>query len=743
MKSIFTKGRVKFIAVLFISFYLILPVQAVIKVACIGNSITAGSGIANPSADAYPAVLGRILGSDYQVANYGVSGTTMLRKGNSPYWATSNYQNAKAFKPDIVIIKLGTNDSKVINLAYISEFETDMSNMVDTFRLLSSRPKVYLCIPAPVFGVGGYGITDAAELQEIIPRINNVVAAKATELINFRVPLINHPELFPDNIHPNVEGAKILAGTAYKALTGLDYVFPVITPKDIYLSSFGSDTNDGLTPNTPVATFYKAYSLSLATTGDVIHVSGIIDVSTDPRMPLVSAVKAGYVINKNVSIIGESLSTDGFDGKNLTRIFQLTGSACTQSFKNLTIKNGKYLLAAGSGGAISIAGSSVNFENLVFDNNNGFDGTSSGGAIYVNQSSGLNFKNCIFSNNSAISGGALCVFDLTTTNAIVRIEACSFFNNTSSSSGAAIFIRMPGATAHNTVNIINSTFTNNTSQKGSIFIYSTADLTATVNITNCTISGNKSYATAGCSGIYVLNSLFLGKLNINNSIVEGNYSGISGTLPYYDIAFDNITPTSSTLMIHNSFIGRNGSSKVVPVECYPGFDNTPISNYFNYITSTSTAVNLKAKLSNYNESLKCFPLQANSQAIKFGTSSYLSDLLVSTDQLGTSRSYLNGKCNAGAIESTEENLPSALNEVVMSNGFKVYQKDHSTIAVEYKEKGKVTVDLFSILGQNVQSISLSDMSTIQEIQLDNIKKGLYIVKVTVNGHVFNQKIFIR
>jgi len=302
---------------------------------------------------------------------------------------------------------------------------------------------------------------------------------------------------------------------------------------------------------------------------------------------------------------------------------------------------------------------------------------------------------------------------------------------------------MPGATAHNTVNIINSTFSNNISQKGSIFIYSTADLTASVNIINCTISGNKSYAAAGCPGIYVLNSLFMGKLNINNSIVEGNYGGINASLPYSDLTFDNITPTSSTLMIHNSFIGRNGSNKVVPVECYPGFDTTPISNNFNYITSTSTSANLKAKLGVYIETLKCFPLQANSPAINFGASSYLSDLLVSTDQLGSSRSFLNSKCNAGSIESTEENLPSALNEVVMSNEFKVYQKSHSSIAVKYKEKGKVTVDLFSILGQNVQSISLNDMSTIQEIQLDNIKKGLYIVKVTVNEHIINQKIFIR
>ena len=742
MKHIFSNQlKAIFIVVLVISFSFAIQAQStVIRVACIGNSITAGSGLTNPSTDAYPSVLGRILGAGYEVKNFGVSGTTMLRKGNAPYWATTNYQSAKAYKPDIVIIKLGTNDSKDSNLPFINEFETDMSNMVDTFRLLTSNPKVYLSIPAPVYGAGGYGITDAMELQEIIPRINNVVAAKSTELINFRIPLLDHPELFPDNVHPNAEGARIMAGTAYKSLTGLEFVFPSILPKDIYLSSTGSDSNDGLTSATPVATFSKAYGLSWATTGDVIHVSGMIDMSIEPGLTMVSTVKAGYLINKSISIQGSSSKTDGFDGKNLTRIFQLTGSACTHSLKNLTLKNGKYMATGtNAGGALYIGGSNVSCENVIFDSNSVFDAASSAGAIAINQTTGINFKNCVFSNNNGSGGGAIRVYDVATTDAIIRIEGCSFVNNTSSGAGgAALWLRMKGATAHNKVQFINSTFSNNNSSLGTIYLYSITDPAATVELTNCTVTANKAPA-AGCTGIYVFFE-FMGVLKINNSIIEGNFGGANGVLPYNDLNYETalVTLTSSTLMIHNSFIGRN-TGKVVPAECYAG------DNHFNYLTTTSISDNLIAGLGTYSTVRNCYPLLTTSPAIDYGVSSYLTDLSVTTDQLGTPRLFANGKCYAGAVESIEGNLPSAVSAIVMSDKLKVYQTSNSSIKVEFEETGNATIQLVSMLGQNLQTIHVGnvDAGNNSEILLHKINKGSYIVKATIGNHSYTQKIIVR
>ena len=99
-----------------------------IKVACVGNSITAGYGVKNRDKDSYPMLLGQMLGQGYDVRNFGVSSKTMLRKGNS-YMAEKAYQNALDFCPDILIVKLGTNDANPKYWQYKKDFMKDMRVM--------------------------------------------------------------------------------------------------------------------------------------------------------------------------------------------------------------------------------------------------------------------------------------------------------------------------------------------------------------------------------------------------------------------------------------------------------------------------------------------------------------------------------------------------------------------------------------------------------------------------------------
>jgi len=193
-----------------------------IKVACIGNSITYGSGLKNPSKDSYPSVLQCLLGNQYDVRNFGSSGATALRNSNNPYWKTPVYQSAKQFNPDIVIIKLGTNDSKFENKAHWKEFANDLSNMVDTFRLLNPNSKIYLSYPVPAMGKGNYGITDSVLVKAIIPQIKQVASDLKIELIDLHKALKNQDALFPDNIHPDKSGAVLIAKAINKTLTGKD-----------------------------------------------------------------------------------------------------------------------------------------------------------------------------------------------------------------------------------------------------------------------------------------------------------------------------------------------------------------------------------------------------------------------------------------------------------------------------------------------------------------------------------------
>ena len=66
------------------------------KVACVGDSITYGHGL-NQSTESYPVVLAARLGAGHTVQNFGVSGTTLLKNGDHPYWDEANYTASGAF----------------------------------------------------------------------------------------------------------------------------------------------------------------------------------------------------------------------------------------------------------------------------------------------------------------------------------------------------------------------------------------------------------------------------------------------------------------------------------------------------------------------------------------------------------------------------------------------------------------------------------------------------------------------
>lgn len=200
-------------------FFSVCISNAQIKVACIGNSITYGAGLENREADSYPAQLQTMLGSGYEVRNFGVSGRTMLRKGDLPYRKEKVYKEAQTYLPDIVIIKLGTNDSKPQNWKYKNEFESDYKDLIHSFSQLPSHPEIYICNPLPVFLDESNGINGAVVSAQIIPLIKKIAREENVKLIDLYTHMLGRNYLLPDGIHPNVEGAGFLAGEVFNAIT--------------------------------------------------------------------------------------------------------------------------------------------------------------------------------------------------------------------------------------------------------------------------------------------------------------------------------------------------------------------------------------------------------------------------------------------------------------------------------------------------------------------------------------------
>ena len=191
-----------------------------IRLACVGDSITQGAGAGKGMA--YPTQLQALLGVGWEIGNFGVSGRTLLRKGDHPYWKEAAYKKALDFKPDAVIIMLGTNDTKPQNWKHKAEFEGDYRDLVKSFLDLPSKPRVFICRPVPVPGKGNFGINDTA-LQEQMPVYAKLAEELKVDVIDMFAALDGKPELLPDRVHPNAAGAGEMAKAAAKALTGKDH----------------------------------------------------------------------------------------------------------------------------------------------------------------------------------------------------------------------------------------------------------------------------------------------------------------------------------------------------------------------------------------------------------------------------------------------------------------------------------------------------------------------------------------
>lgn len=194
------------------------PRKDALRVACIGNSITEGFGIDMASEKGYPACLQKDLGNRYLVRNFGVSARTMLNRGDYPYMKEQAWRDALAFRPDMVIVKLGTNDSKPENWRFGGEFRQDMQQMLDSLKALPSHPRIYLATPIPAFK-GSWNINDSVILKGIIPVELQLARKNKCQVIDLHTEFAPYGNLMlDDGIHPNAKGAEKLAELIAKAL---------------------------------------------------------------------------------------------------------------------------------------------------------------------------------------------------------------------------------------------------------------------------------------------------------------------------------------------------------------------------------------------------------------------------------------------------------------------------------------------------------------------------------------------
>ena len=214
-----------FIIYLFLTLSVVLYAQQHrIKVACIGNSITYGYGLPDRVTQSYPVQLQKMLGESYQVENFGKSGATLLNKGHRPYMQQDEYHRAIDFAGDIVVIHLGINDTDPRDWPdYRDFFVKDYIALIDSFRVANPEARIMIARLTPIADRHPRFLSGTRDWHgEIQLAIENVARYAGVQLIAFHKPLYPYPFMLTDAVHPDPEGAFVLAQTVYSAITG-DY----------------------------------------------------------------------------------------------------------------------------------------------------------------------------------------------------------------------------------------------------------------------------------------------------------------------------------------------------------------------------------------------------------------------------------------------------------------------------------------------------------------------------------------
>jgi lysophospholipase L1-like esterase len=214
MKQLKSKCSVVVIALFVCLFFPVLVSAQKQKVSCVGNSITYGYDLSNPSTQSYPGQLQALLGTtNWEVGNFGDSGRTMLKGGGYSYWDSQLYKNALASNPNYLILKLGTNDSKRwLWDSHGSEFKSNYKEMVQSFQSLSSKPEIWICLLIPS-EKADWDIFKSYIKDKVNPKIKEIVLEVGLSLIDRYTELDkNRPDWYlADNVHPSVAGAGVIA----------------------------------------------------------------------------------------------------------------------------------------------------------------------------------------------------------------------------------------------------------------------------------------------------------------------------------------------------------------------------------------------------------------------------------------------------------------------------------------------------------------------------------------------------
>ena len=188
------------------------PAPAPLRVACIGDSITAGVGLDAP----YPDLLRALSSNRWQVANFGVPGKTLLLRSGRAWADTPAARAALDYRPDIVVAMFGIND--LAHPDILPSFTDDGLAVLARFREANPAVRFYICTPTPLAPARLEAAANRAIRETLVPMIEDLAIRASASLIPIHLTYPCTLRRLPDGTHPDQEGARLLAATIHSHL---------------------------------------------------------------------------------------------------------------------------------------------------------------------------------------------------------------------------------------------------------------------------------------------------------------------------------------------------------------------------------------------------------------------------------------------------------------------------------------------------------------------------------------------
>lgn len=155
--------------------------QQNLRVACVGDELTFGTGVEDREDNCYPVQLQKYLEEaekKYRIGNFGVEGATVQKKSSKPYTKEERYESSTEYKANLVVVMFGTNDTTEENWTDLDTFTKDYQALVQSYQELKGKPEVWLVTPPAIQSDGSAQMEERVKCLE---EIRNAISAYGKE----------------------------------------------------------------------------------------------------------------------------------------------------------------------------------------------------------------------------------------------------------------------------------------------------------------------------------------------------------------------------------------------------------------------------------------------------------------------------------------------------------------------------------------------------------------------------------